>query len=77
MTDEVRSRLSAIRGLQVTARTSSSQYRRSKKTPRDIGRELEVQYLLTGTVRWSKANGVNRVRVTPELIQVSNDESRW
>ncbi|HMC54239.1 MAG: hypothetical protein DMD35_08125 [Gemmatimonadetes bacterium] len=77
MTDEVRSRLSTIRGLRVTARASSSQYRRSKKTLHQIGRELEVQYLLQGTVRWSKANGVSRVRVTPELIDVSNDESRW
>jgi serine/threonine-protein kinase len=77
MTDEVRSRLSTIRGLRVTARTSSAQYRRSKKSPREIGRELEVQYLLTGTVRWSKTNGVSRVRVTPELIDVSNEDQRW
>jgi serine/threonine-protein kinase len=77
MTDEVRSRLSAIRGLRVIARASSSPYRRSKKLPREIGRELEVQYLLTGTVRWSKANGVNRVRVTPELIDVANADTRW
>ena len=77
MTDEVRSRLSAIHGIRVTARASSSQYRKSTKTPRQIGRELDVQYLLAGTVRWSKANGVNRVRVTPELIDVSNAESRW
>jgi eukaryotic-like serine/threonine-protein kinase len=77
MTDEVRSRLSTIRGIRVTARTSSSQYRRSKKSMREIGNELEVQYLLTGTVRWSKANGVSRVRVTPELIEVSNEDQRW
>ena len=77
MTDEVRSKLSTIGGLRVTARASSSQYKRSRKTPREIGKELEVQYLLTGTVRWSKANGINRVRVTPELIQVSNAESKW
>ena len=77
MTDEVRSRLSTIHGLRVTARASSAQYRRSKKLPRQIGRELEVQYLLTGTVRWSKANGVNRVRVTPELIEVENADTRW
>ncbi len=77
MTDEVRSRLSAIRGLRVTARASSSQYRRSTKTPREIGRELGVQFLLTGTVRWSKTNGVSRVRVTPELTDVSSSETRW
>ena len=77
MTDEVRSKLSTIGGLRVTARSSSSQYKRSRKTPRQIGKELEVQYLLTGTIRWMKGNGVNRVRVTPELIQVSNAESKW
>src|SRR6185436_7675711 len=29
------------------------------------------------TVRWSKANGVSRVRVTPELIEVANADARW
>ncbi len=77
MTDEVRSRLASINGLQVTARASSSQYKKTAKTPKDIGKELSVQYLLTGTVRWSKENGVNRVRVTPELIEVSNQASKW
>jgi TolB-like protein/tetratricopeptide (TPR) repeat protein len=77
VTDEVRSKLAAIPGLQVTARASTRQYKRTAKAPREIGRELEVQYLLTGTVRWSKASGRNRVRVTPELIQVSNAATRW
>ncbi len=77
MTDEVRSRLSAVPGLQVTARTSTRQYRKTTKDPHDIGRELSVDYLLTGTVRWSKGNGPDRVRVTPELVQVSNNQSKW
>ena len=47
MTDEVRSKLSSISGLQVTARASSSQYKRLDEIAADIGRELEVQYLLT------------------------------
>jgi serine/threonine-protein kinase len=77
MTDEVRSRIASINGIQVTARASSSQYKKTAKTPKDIGKELSVQYLLTGTVRWSKENGVNRVRITPELIEVSNQSSKW
>jgi TolB-like protein/tetratricopeptide (TPR) repeat protein len=77
MTDEVRSRLSVINGLQVTARASTSQYKKSTKALRDIGRELEVEYLLTGTVRWSKENNVSRVRVTPELIEVANGTNKW
>jgi serine/threonine-protein kinase len=77
VTDEVRSKLSAIPGLQVTARTSTNQYKRSRKDPRDIGRELSVDYLLMGTVRWNRGQGIDRVRVTPELIQVSNSATRW
>jgi serine/threonine-protein kinase len=78
VTDEVRSKLAGIPGLQVTARASTSQYKKSTKTPKQIGKELEVDYLLTGTVRWSKGGGAaSRVRVNPELIQVSTAVSRW
>jgi serine/threonine-protein kinase len=77
MTDEVRSRLSGVPGLQVTARTSTRQYKNTSKSPTEIGRELAVDYLLTGTVRWSKGNGPDRVRVMPELVQVSNNASKW
>jgi serine/threonine protein kinase len=72
MTDEVRGKLASLPGLQVTARSSSSQYKQTTKSPQQIGRELGVQYLLTGTVRWEKATGgPSRVRVSPELVQVA------
>jgi tetratricopeptide (TPR) repeat protein len=61
----------------VTARSSSHQYKRTTKSPQEIGRELGVEYLLTGTVRWEKDGGGRRVRVSPELIQVSTGSSRW
>ena len=78
VTDEVRSKLAGLPGLQVTARGSASQYRKTTKTPRQIGKELEVDYLLSGTVRWTKGSGTaNRVRVSPELIQVSTQASKW
>ncbi len=78
VTDEVRSKLSGLPGIQVTARGSTSQYKKSTKSPREIGKELEVDYLLTGTVRWSKGSGsANRVRVNPELIRVSNSSETW
>ena len=77
VTDEVRTKLAGIPGLQVTARSSVAQYKKPQKTPREIGRELQVRYLLTGTVRWSKGGGSSRVRVNPELIDVSSSASRW
>jgi serine/threonine protein kinase/TolB-like protein len=77
VTDEIRGKLSALPGLQVTARSSSSQYKDTPKSPAEIGRELGVDYLLTGTVRWEKGGSGSRVRVSPELIQVSTGSARW
>ena len=54
ITDEVRGKLAALPGLQVTASGSSAQYKKSTKTPQQIGQELGVQYILVGKVRWEK-----------------------
>jgi TolB-like protein/Flp pilus assembly protein TadD len=71
ITDEVRGKLATVPGLKVIARSSSAQYKKSGKSPQAIARELGVQYLLTATVRWEKAAGGNRVRVSPELVQMA------
>jgi serine/threonine protein kinase/tetratricopeptide (TPR) repeat protein len=78
ITEELRGKLSAIPGLRVIARTSANQYKGSAKTPGEIGSDLGAEYLLTGTVRWAKgAGGQRTVRVTPELIQVSDGSTKW
>jgi serine/threonine-protein kinase len=77
ITDEVRGKLAALPGLQVTARSSSNEYKKTTRSPQEIGRELGVDYLLTGTVRWEKSDGANHVRVSPELIQVSTGSTKW
>ena len=56
VTDDVRGKLTSLPGLQVTARSSSTQYKKSSKSPQEIGRELGVDWLLTGTVRWRRAS---------------------
>jgi TolB-like protein len=67
--DEVRGKLAGLGTFQLIARASSDQYRGdSTKSPREIGRELGVDYLLSATVRWAKAaDGTSRVQVVPEL----------
>ena len=77
MSDEVRGKLAALPALKVIARTSSSEYKATRKRPEEIGRELGVQYLLTGTVRWDKTPSGDRVRVSPELIDVGDASTRW
>jgi eukaryotic-like serine/threonine-protein kinase len=78
VTDEIRGKLASIPGLQVTASRSAAEYKKSGKDLATIARELGVDYLLVGKVRWEKGGvGRNRVRVSPELIQVSSGSTRW
>jgi TolB-like protein/Flp pilus assembly protein TadD len=71
MTDEVRGKLATLPGLTVIARNSSVAYKGSGKSPQAIAGELEVRYLLTGTVRWQTGAGVRRIRVVPELVEIA------
>ena len=76
--DELRGKLAGLGTFQLTARTSSDQYRESPKSPKDIGQELSVDYLLTATVRWAKAaDGTSRVQVVPELIDTRSGDVTW
>jgi TolB-like protein len=76
--DEVRGKLAVVSGLEVIARSSSSRYRGDDKSPQDIAQDLDVQYLLTGTVRWEKRPGqASRVRVSPELVDARSGTTRW
>jgi TolB-like protein/Flp pilus assembly protein TadD len=78
--DEVRGKLTSLPGVEVIARASSTPYRKTAKTPKQIADELGVKYLLTATVRWEKGSGGSRVEVTPELVEVKESgapTSRW
>ncbi|HEU4526069.1 MAG TPA: serine/threonine-protein kinase, partial [Gemmatimonadales bacterium] len=76
--DEVRGKLAVVSGLEVIARSSSSRYRDDDTSPQDIAQDLDVQYLLTGTVRWEKRPGqASRVRVSPELVDARTGTTRW
>ena len=78
MSDEVRSRLTEVPGITVIGRASSVPYRGTAERPRDIGRELNVGWLLTGTVRWEKRpDGTSIVHVNPELIRIRDAAAAW
>jgi serine/threonine-protein kinase len=77
LTEEITSRLAAVNGLGVISRTSADQYRNTPKSLRQVGQELSAGYVLEGSVRWEKAAGGSRVRVTPQLIRVSDDRHLW
>jgi non-specific serine/threonine protein kinase len=78
ITGEITSRLSGLSGLGVIARSSAMQYKNTAKSITQIGEELGVQYMLEGTVQWEHlSDGNKRVRVNPELIQISNATQIW
>jgi TolB-like protein/tetratricopeptide (TPR) repeat protein len=78
VTDEITGRLAGVRGLAVLSRWSALQYARTTKSAKQVGQELGVSYLVTGTVRWSRGAGPGgQVRITPQLVRVADDTSVW
>ncbi|MGE5814799.1 MAG: winged helix-turn-helix domain-containing tetratricopeptide repeat protein [Acidobacteriota bacterium] len=73
MTDALITDLAKMGSLRITSRTSVMRYKGTRKTIRDIGRELNVDAVVEGTVSRSG----NRVRITAQLIQVSTDMHLW
>ncbi len=59
--------------LRVTARASSFQFKGNKSNAVDIGRQLNVAYLLDGSVRRSG----NRLRVSTQLIEIDSGYHLW
>ena len=80
LAEAVRGKLTLVPGLEVIASASSSAYGKTGTSIEQVGRELGVHYLLTGTVSWDKpGDGVGRVRVNPELVELGRGppRTRW
>ena len=78
MSDEITSRIAGMSGLVVIARSSSTPLAGPGRPLKDIGRELGVAYLLTGSVRTDrKADGTSAIRVTPRLVRAADEQVIW
>jgi TolB-like protein/DNA-binding winged helix-turn-helix (wHTH) protein/Tfp pilus assembly protein PilF len=75
LTDELIAQLGRMHAarLGVIARTSVLQYAGTRKPIQEIGRELNVGYVLEGSVRRSG----ERVRITAQLIAVTDQTHLW
>jgi serine/threonine-protein kinase len=77
LTDEITSKLGIVSGLGVISRTSAMQYENTDKGLPEIAGELGVAYIIEGTVRWDKTGDTSMVRITPQLIKVSDNTHLW
>lgn len=74
LTEELISTLSEIKELRVIARTSVNRYKGvADKDAAEIGEELQVAYILEGSVRKSGS----KIRVATQLIDVATQEHVW
>ena len=73
MTEELITNLAQIRSLRVISRTSVMAYKGAKKPLPQIGRELNVDAVVEGSVLKSG----ERVRITAQLIEVATDRHLW
>jgi TolB-like protein/DNA-binding winged helix-turn-helix (wHTH) protein/Tfp pilus assembly protein PilF len=73
MTDALTTDLAQIGSLKVISRTSAMHFKGSKETLPQIGRDLQVDAVVEGTV----ARDERRVRITAKLIDASSDQHLW
>jgi len=73
MTEEIISDLSKVGKLKVISRSSTMTFKGTKKRINEIAKEVNIQYVLEGSVR--KAG--NNLRITAQLIEAANDIHLW
>jgi len=73
MTEALIARLSAIHALRVISRTSAMQFKGTRKSVPAIGKELNVDAVIEGSVLRSG----DKIRVTVQLIRADTDEHLW
>lgn len=73
LAEEVLNSLSGVEGLQVAARTSSFAFRSSTETALEIGRQLNVGWLLEGSAQ----RNADRLRVSASLIETQSGRQVW
>jgi TolB-like protein/tetratricopeptide (TPR) repeat protein len=73
MAEEIINALTQVEGLRVVARTSAFAFRGKKVDIREIGRKLNVETLVEGSVQ----RAGNRVRVTTQLVNVADGYHLW
>ncbi len=73
LTEELIADLSKVRALRVISRTSAMQYKGTTKNVPAVARELNVRYLLEGSVRRAGSN----LRITAQLIDAKADAHLW
>ncbi|MGH7674448.1 MAG: tetratricopeptide repeat protein, partial [Gemmatimonadales bacterium] len=75
--EEINNRLVGVAGLEVIGRTSAERYRDTDRTPRQIGAELDADYILALRVGSEGPANARRLRVSAELVRGATEAQLW
>jgi len=73
MTDTLTTNLAQVGSLRVISRTSAMRFKDARESLPQIGRDLQVDAVVEGTVTRS----AGRVRITAQLIEANKDQHLW
>lgn len=76
ITDALTHGLAKLKNIGVISRQSASKYKGSELGLKEIGNQLGVDYILSGTIHWDKTKN-DSVRIYTSLIHVTNDKYIW
>jgi eukaryotic-like serine/threonine-protein kinase len=79
LTDEIITDLSSVRSLRIICRTSAMRLKDTKDSAQKIARDLNVRYVLEGSVRLNNRTpaGDNSIRVTAQLVDPQSHTLLW
>jgi serine/threonine-protein kinase len=77
ITEEINNRLVALSGIEVIGRTSAERYRDTKLTPKQIGAELDANYILALRIGTAGPADAHHVRVSAELLRAESEAQAW
>jgi serine/threonine protein kinase/Flp pilus assembly protein TadD len=79
LTDEIITDLSSVRSLRIICRTSAMRLKGSADSPQKVARDLNVRYVLEGSVRLNNKAlpGDNSIRVTAQLVDPASHSLLW
>jgi len=73
MTDAMITDLAKISGLRIISRSSAMAYKGTEKTPPEIASELNIQYLIEGSI----VKMGDQIKISARLIDAPNNEYLW
>ncbi len=73
LTEEIITNLSKLKMIRVISRTTLMQYNRTGKTTKQIATDLNVQYILEGSVRKQGSD----LRISTQLLDVTDEAYQW